>query len=763
MNPDPRTANLQRAWLAVLLMGVVMRLAAGFDPFPYWSDDPTLQPAALVGYGPAASLAIDAVMLAASAVVLWSCGAGRTSALLFLVGAGAGVWHSWARDGIRLEHATLASGWTAAIAAGLALHAASRSISHRSWIVAVLLGVVAMLALKGALQFTVEHEAGVRAFEANKPLVLRSRGWVEGSPLALAFERRLRQQEATGWFALSNVYGSVGAGLLVMLLATLAHGGRRGLGFRTLGVVLASAMLYFSQSKGAFVAAVVGVTLLAVARFAPGWLRARAGHLGVLVVGAALAMVVVRGVVGERLGELSILFRWFYMRGAIDVVRDHTVLGVGPAGFQDAFMLRKPPLCPESPASPHSVFIDYVCALGTFGVAWVALGLSVARSLSLRLFERDEHSAPQGPSRLPVRSELRLVVLVLTIPTLLGAVMEMEAADVGSTLVRLAGLALGGAVAAGLLTRGGAGHPRGSVALAAGALAILAHAQIELTPVNLGAAAWFMAVLGVAASRPCDSPRRASRIGAMGAALLALASLAALLRTGSWESHLRDAYGIVTPLHEDQAWLGEARAGGERGRHAAFSLAESLSTRTGSRVVVSPEAIERAVATERLSRITRAQTSLASACRAAPSSFLTSRALTSLMLSEFDAATRLGQPSDALARAEEATAAFIKHHPTPVAWAWLGVIRRNRAQTENNPEHLRTSAEAYEQAAALDPRGLDHAVRLASLYRQLGDREKAAAWAAKALTIDEDLHLDPLVRLDAPGRREMEALARGGG
>lgn len=765
MNPDPRTANIQRAWIAVLLMGVVMRLFAGLDPFPYWNDDPTLQPAALVGYAPAASLAIDAVMLASSAVVLWSLGAGRTSVLLLLIGAGAGVWHSWTRDGVQIEYATLASGWTAAVTAGVALHAASRSGAHRSWIIAVLAGVVAMLALKGAYQFTIEHPLGVRAFESNKQLILHSRGWVEGSPLALAFERRLRQQEGTGWFALSNVYGSVGAGLFVMLLASLARADRRGLWFRVLGVVLAAAMLYVSQSKGALVAASVGAVLLVLARVAPPVVRGRAGVIGVLVVVAALAMVVVRGILGERLGELSILFRWFYLRGAMDIVRDHPILGVGPAGFQDAFMLRKPPLCPESPASPHSLFIDYACALGTPALAWIALGFGAAAEVSRRLLGRDEGPPRDAreSERLGVRQELRLAVLVLTLPMLLGAVMEMEAADLGATLVRFAGLALGGVVAAGVLLWDAAGQRRGSVALAACALALLAHAQIELTPVNLGAASWFMSILGVAAASPGTALARTSRAGSFVAALLAIAAVAAGVRVWTWEARLRDAYEIVTPLHEDQSWLAQARAGGESARDAANTLARSLSGRSGTPVAVTPEAIERAVAAERLARIRQAQDVLASACRAAPSSFLTSRALTSLMLAEFNDSARLGMPSDAIARAEATTAAFVQHRPSPVAWAWLGVIRRNRAEAENNPEHLRASVVAYEHAAALDPRGLDHAVRLAALCRQLGDSTKASAWAARAIRLDDDLRLDPLVRLDASKRRELEGLARGGG
>src|SRR5690606_14992553 len=86
-----------------------------------------------------------------------------------------------------------------------------------------------------------------------------------------------------------------------------------------------------------------------------------------------LAAIALRGLLGERLGELSLLFRSFYLRGAIAIIADHPLLGVGPAGFKDAYMLAKPAIAPEDVTSAHSVLFDLGATLGLAGLAWIAL------------------------------------------------------------------------------------------------------------------------------------------------------------------------------------------------------------------------------------------------------------------------------------------------------------------------------------------------------------------------------------------------------
>ena len=100
-----------------------------------------------------------------------------------------------------------------------------------------------------------------------------------------------------------------------------------------------------------------------------------AGLAGIAI---PLLAVVVRGLVGERLSELSLLFRWFYMQGAARIFAQHLPVGVGPDGFQEAYLLAKPVLSPEAVASPHNILWDWLSTLGLFGVAWCVLLVTLA-------------------------------------------------------------------------------------------------------------------------------------------------------------------------------------------------------------------------------------------------------------------------------------------------------------------------------------------------------------------------------------------------
>ena len=55
------------------------------------------------------------------------------------------------------------------------------------------------------------------------------------------------------------------------------------------------------------------------------------------------------------------------------VFGDHALTGVGPDGFQQAYLFAKNPLSPEEVSSPHSILFDWLSTLGVAGLAWGAL------------------------------------------------------------------------------------------------------------------------------------------------------------------------------------------------------------------------------------------------------------------------------------------------------------------------------------------------------------------------------------------------------
>ena len=73
------------------------------------------------------------------------------------------------------------------------------------------------------------------------------------------------------------------------------------------------------------------------------------------------------------LGDKSLLFRWHYTIASAHIVADAPWRGVGPDGSQAAYSLHRVPRNPEEVTSAHSMFWDWLCALGISGAAWIAL------------------------------------------------------------------------------------------------------------------------------------------------------------------------------------------------------------------------------------------------------------------------------------------------------------------------------------------------------------------------------------------------------
>ncbi|NBX40780.1 MAG: hypothetical protein EBR15_05065, partial [Gammaproteobacteria bacterium] len=78
----------------------------------------------------------------------------------------------------------------------------------RAVVAAILLAAAVPIVARGLIQVWIEHPQMVAEFRAHKQEILAARGWAEGSPQALTYERRLVQPEATAWFGLSNVASS---------------------------------------------------------------------------------------------------------------------------------------------------------------------------------------------------------------------------------------------------------------------------------------------------------------------------------------------------------------------------------------------------------------------------------------------------------------------------------------------------------------------------------------------------------------------------
>lgn len=759
----------------VLFAALSTRLFATNDPMPGWSGNPFISPVPIVGLSPGLAACCDGAMLAGATLLLfgatllaplrpaqsWTLGA------LLLIGAvGMSSGSQPSPDSL-----SAASVWLSSIAAGSACFAAARVPWLRTLMLAGLASLAAPMVFRGIVQVFIEHPDTVRMFHERKVEILASHGWSEESPMARAYERRLSQPEASGWLGMANVFAALCAATASILLSTtLAQVWNRrqpasvrpvpALALLALGGLVAALGVYLAGSKGGYAAlalglacGVAGSVLLRTGPSLPPWTTV---VIGPGAAAGVLVAVIARGVLSERVGELSLLFRWFYLKTAFEIWTHNPFTGVGLGKFKEAYMLAKPPISPEDVSSPHSLFADLIATTGLFGVAWSLLILWWLAGLGRTLLAANDAQSA-SPVVRPWRVDLLLVAAPLAVGTVAGTYSETVLASVESAAVRIVGLFIMLAIVGSLLTiRRSRSLP---VGLAAGAIAAIAHAQIELTAVTPGAAAWLLCTVGLAGgwcsrtypSRQAAPPGPpAGRWGALPLAHAALVPLfLAFTRPASvidWDLQLRRAAKEIEP-----ATTFTLRALNASSDRAAL---DSLRAEMATYLRVPPSSTEALLDAVRAQAAQQALPFLERARRAQPHDLQTVQAIVQAHLT-------IGSPQ-ALESALRAAREFTLHHPTATALGWLGSLEEGSARHELRPEGLRAAAQAWERAAKLAPYGVLYPQQIARAYRDLQEPGLASQWAQVALRNDANCRLDPLAGLSSAAKAEMEAVVKAG-
>ncbi len=148
-------------------------------------------------------------------------------------------------------------------------------------------------------------------------------------------------------------------------LAVITPGGGRALWW--LVALMAAAGLGFSYARTAWIAAVVGVLLLAIGRWR--W----SGVVGVLVVGLIGAAAVIKKAGLKRLTALwahGLSGRGGLWRAALTVTRHHPVFGVGPGNSPAALAPYVPPAFRG--LTPHDAILETLVELGIPGLILLA-------------------------------------------------------------------------------------------------------------------------------------------------------------------------------------------------------------------------------------------------------------------------------------------------------------------------------------------------------------------------------------------------------
>jgi tetratricopeptide (TPR) repeat protein len=796
---------------AAVMVGVlVFKATSTLDPMPGWSGDPTLVAGPILAMTPTPSMIADLVLCLASAVAI-AIGLPRLpprnrgiSLVVILIVLLLAVAVPHMRTAIHDPHlAFTLTAWQAALTAGVAAFALRTVPRARAILAAGAFALVAAFFTRALVQFFIEQPAAYATFRATKSSFLAAQGWAEGSPNALAYERRVSQQEATAWFGMANVLASYGAAFAACFATwTIAAVTNRAATsararFTLVACTLASiALVIMAGSKGGYAALVLGLALASVAAwrstrgvdsapFSSRRLRRASLFVGPAIIAFAILAIVARGLVGERIGELSLLFRWHYMLGALRTFLENPLFGVSPTGFKDAYMRLKPPISPEDVSSPHNVLLDLITGLGLVGVAWSILAFFAAalagRMLLAPTAPRDP-IAPRDREPLAATPGARPVFLALALGTLAAAWFEAEAVTPEAALVRIIAI-LGGMSVAGLVLRTHERAPRlFAMGLSAAAIVILVHAQIELTWAIITSAPLLAVLLGLGAGgvpRDATPPAASSRLNLPTAAVPGLVSavLVALLipNVVTWERSLNRAYADVAPLASIndrlQALASATRTRNPIARDLAAALGAELLTPAQANTPFTFGDLTTAYGQFRMQRMTAALTSLEPAQRIATRDVETQRAIASLALRLALERHQLGDAagaSDAAAQSIElAREAFVTNHNSPTAASWVATVHRTLAlspviASDQGPGlHRDAEIQFLVEAAALAPYEPSHAAWLAEAYAAQGDLANAASWAEEALRRDGLLRLDPIRQFDAARRANLESLARG--
>ncbi|MBC7833818.1 MAG: O-antigen ligase family protein, partial [Phycisphaerales bacterium] len=460
-------ARLRWSGLFLVLIGAILPASTTISFFPHWDLDPLTFPSSNTGLGPFGLMLCHlAALTGAASLFIAEVLARRPGipvpCLLGAIGAAATVWHVLFQPDATPQSQYTGLAWLTGIACTLSLVHAGRDPLTRRLTLATLLGFIGLLALRGGQQVYIEHAATLGAYRANPQAFLAAQGWTPGSSMARAYERRLLQPDASGWFGLSNIYTSIaawatvlGAGLAVA--GFIARRDSRSSPRNDTSVVLHSwvaagavlaplagvAALLLGLSKSGFAAAAFGLAMIAILTWLRRFTEARtarratlfAAFLGCLALSGPMILIVARGLVGEALGERSLLFRWFYMQAAARIGGANPVAGIGPGNFQDAYLVAKPPLSTEDVASAHNLLMDWWASLGVPGLAWIALLLVVAVRAMLAPL-----ATPQPYRR--TREARRLVAAVASLTTIASVLLEHGAITPDAAAVRILGLVL---------------------------------------------------------------------------------------------------------------------------------------------------------------------------------------------------------------------------------------------------------------------------------------------------------------------------------
>lgn len=742
----PLTLGEKVAWTGTVLVGLlcILRAMIEHDPFPWWSSDPFVFAPPIVGLTPRWALLLNIGIVLASFVMLVGqhlrgIGLGTSQGILTAIGLGTIAYHASA-DLERVLDASTIAAVICALLVGMqafTLPGATRVLG------AVILGFGTMITAIGIYEVYVTHPETMRMYEQTRDSFLAARGWSPDSFEAMSYERRLGNPEPIAWFGLTNVFASFVAatGSALITLGVAAWRDKRTLsGVSFAGALISVIGLSLCSSKGGYAVFLIGVAFGLLVLLKP---RVPGGRVMIGLCVLVLLTLVARGLIGESLGERSLLFRFQYLVGSVRVWLADPVLGIGPGMFQDGYALLKPALSTEDVATPHNVAFAWIATLGAGGIALVMM---LARALIYQ--PRATEAIPEEQSGLAKDQLIKLGLLIIVIATLISLRMQIPVLTQTGLIPILVGL-VGWCIITASVTRSELpDQVLRAVLLVLGGV-LLVHAMIEVSgSLIVSAPLWGLGV-GLAI-RPAPSGKT-TRVGNSIAALtmiaLSIILLARWAPINRWERSLHASAERAHVIAEVNSALNALEFAPVPER-LLDRAAQQLSTLLGTQIDNSLDSVVNTMhQAEFLSR-EEATGSLLQALEARPTHTPSRIAISQQHLWLASVLQGVGQTEQASREWDRAVKLFETERLDTQGHRWLSSIQSGRASAYRDaPERdawLREAVRNAEIAMSQTPHDPHLAHQIMMLHLELEDAEQARIWGLRAIELHDQTRLDPI-------------------
>ena len=225
------------------------------------------------------------------------------------------------------------------------------------------------------------------------------------SPKVALFEQRLLSREASGFMPHSNLTGSY------LVLCGFAAVGwaigswRRPCDLRAwiaglapfVGAAMIIVAIPLTKSRGAMVAALVGIAFWIVISLLRKWIDAN--HRNVVAIGWGIVVLGIAATIGHGLyhGSLpgySLTFRWQYWTASSEMIADHALTGVGRENFGRHYLQYKSIDAAEEVSTPHNLFVQAGAEWGILGLVGL-IAMLVGGSLAVTRPASTEDASPE--------------------------------------------------------------------------------------------------------------------------------------------------------------------------------------------------------------------------------------------------------------------------------------------------------------------------------------------------------------------------------